>query len=190
MTVLGLIPARGGSRRVPRKNIRRLGGKPLIAWTIEAARRAVLIDYVAVSSEDEEILRVAEDWGADPLKRPPEMATDDISPYPAILHALSHFGVTHLCLLQPTSPFRTAEDIDEGIRRCLIEGGPIASAETGSTVPNGAVYVARIGWLQDGRNFDMSDVGRFHMPANRSLDIDTEEDWKAAERLLTSAIAA
>ena len=118
-TVLGLIPARGGSKGVPRKNIRELAGIPLIAHSIQAARDATAIDSVVVSTDDEEIAEVAESHGARvPFMRPSELATDEAPTAPVITHALETLheaGEAYdvFVLLQPTSPLRTATHIDE-----------------------------------------------------------------------------
>jgi CMP-N-acetylneuraminic acid synthetase len=114
MTTLALIPARGGSKGIPRKNVRTIAGKPLIAWTIEAALAARGIDAVVVSTEDEEIAEVARRAGADvPFLRPPELAADDTPGIAPVFHAISalprHDSVV---LLQPTSPLRGAHDIE------------------------------------------------------------------------------
>lgn len=112
--VLAVIPARGGSKGIPRKNIRLLNGKPLIAWSIEAAQRSKHIDYVIVSSDDSEIIDVARSWGCDvPFVRPAELARDDTPGIAPILHALQSVQAFEcVVLLQPTSPLRTSEDID------------------------------------------------------------------------------
>ncbi len=120
--VLGLITARGGSKGVPGKNIRPLAGKPLIAWTIAAARAANRLDRLIVSTDDAKIAEVCRDYGAEvPFMRPVELARDDSPHIDCILHAVEwmrdHDGYQpdYLVLLQPTSPFRTAEDIDAAI---------------------------------------------------------------------------
>lgn len=119
--VLALIPARGGSKGVPRKNVRMLGGKPLIAWTIEAATQSKYIDRVMLSSEDEEIIEVAKKWGCDvPFVRPKELAQDDTPSMEVILHGIEQVkGYDYIVLLQPTSPFRTTEDINKCIEKCV-----------------------------------------------------------------------
>lgn len=119
--VLALIPARGGSKGVPRKNVRMLGGKPLIAWTIEAAIQSKYIDRVMLSSEDEEIIEVAKKWGCDvPFVRPKELAQDDTPSMEVILHGIEQVkGYDYIVLLQPTSPFRTTEDINKCIEKCV-----------------------------------------------------------------------
>lgn len=112
--VLAIIPARGGSKGVPRKNILMAGGKPLIAWTIEAAQRAQCVTRLIVSSDDDAIIQVAQQHGCDvPFKRPAELATDEASSVDVVLHALQHCpGFDHVLLLQPTSPLRSAADIE------------------------------------------------------------------------------
>lgn len=190
MTVLGLILARGGSKRVPRKNIRMLGDAPLLAWTIVSAHHALSLDYVAVSSDDPQILGIAQVWGAETIRRPPEMATDKASPYPAMLHALDELdeAFDYLCLLQPTSPFRTNADIDGCVAWAMRGDVPaVVTMTVGEDVPNGAVYVGRTDWLRDGGNFDGPAVGSWLMPPERSLDIDTEEDWAQAEAMVRMA---
>lgn len=120
---LALIPARGGSKGIPRKNVREIAGKPLIAWTIEAARAAGLARIV-VSTEDEEIAAVARAWGADvPFMRPAELAADDSPGIAPVLHALTMLpDHDTILLLQPTSPLRSAADI-EGILMLAAETG-------------------------------------------------------------------
>lgn len=181
--ILGLIPARGGSKRIPRKNVRELGGQPLLFWTLGAALIADELDIVAVSSDDPEILDLAKPF-CDVIHRPSHMAGDDATSYPTILHALDQYeGVEHLCLLQPTSPFRTADDIDACIDMLLHTSDvpAIASMAENANAPNGAIYVGRSDWLRDGGNFDGPAVMSYLMPPETSLDIDTEEDWRRAE---------
>jgi CMP-N,N'-diacetyllegionaminic acid synthase len=115
---LALIPARGGSKGVPRKNIARVGGKPLIAWTIESALKADCIERVIVSTDDEEIAQVARHLGAEvPFLRPAELARDDTPGIDPLLHAVEWLAAHEnylpewVMLLQPTSPLRTSGDI-------------------------------------------------------------------------------
>jgi N-acylneuraminate cytidylyltransferase len=118
--VLAVIPARGGSKGVPRKNIRKVAGKPLIAYTIEAALYSRYLDKIVVSSEDDEILSVAKEWGAEILVRPAELAQDDTPGTEPVLHAIDACpGYDYAVLLQPTSPLRTTQDIDAVIDRCI-----------------------------------------------------------------------
>lgn len=121
--VIGLITARGGSKGVPRKNIRELAGKPLIAWTIEEALKSQELDRVIVSTEDKEIASISRQYGAEvPFVRPLELALDASSHVEVIMHAIDwlaeheQYEMEHVALLQPTSPFRIAEDIDGAIQ--------------------------------------------------------------------------
>lgn len=117
MKPLCLIPARGGSKRLPGKNIRLLAGKPLIAYTIEAARASGVFDCVCVSTDDEEIASVALEYGAEiPFMRPAHLADDTAGLLLVVRHALEFFSergqdYDSFCVLQPTSPLRTATDI-------------------------------------------------------------------------------
>ncbi len=113
--VLAIVPARGGSKGIPRKNILLMAGKPLLQWTIDAARAAHCVDRVIVSTDDEEIAEVARRLGAEvPFMRPADLALDGTAGIDPILHALEQLGVDAgwTCVLQPTSPLRTANDID------------------------------------------------------------------------------
>ncbi|WP_419875566.1 cytidylyltransferase domain-containing protein [Candidatus Pristimantibacillus sp. PTI5] len=119
--ILALIPARGGSKGIPRKNIRVVQDKPLIAWTIDEARKSKYIDRVVLSSEDEEIIKVAAEWGCDiPFVRPLHLAEDDTPGIDPVLHAMDQLPeYDFVVLLQPTSPLRSVEDIDGAIEYCF-----------------------------------------------------------------------
>lgn len=123
---LAIVPARGGSKAVPRKNLRDVGGRPLIAWTIAAARAARAVDHVIVSSEDPEILDVARAHGADtPFVRDRALAGDDALTIDVTLDALTRCpGFDWVILLQPTSPLRTAADIDAAAALCERRAAP------------------------------------------------------------------
>ncbi len=125
-SIVAVIPARGGSKGVPRKNVRPLAGKPLIAWTIEAAKRSRFLDKVIVSSEDPEILDVARSWGAEtPFVRPMDLALDDTPGMAPIFHALDCLPSYDIVVeLQPTSPLRTTGDIDGCLKRMADAGAP------------------------------------------------------------------
>ncbi|QTD37566.1 acylneuraminate cytidylyltransferase family protein [Polaribacter batillariae] len=122
MKILGIIPARGGSKGVPRKNIKLLAGKPLIAYTAEVAIKSKFIDTLIVSSEDEEIIDVAKSLGIEaPFKRPQDLSLDTTPTLPVILHALDFYKKQNIffdavCLLQTTSPFRTVKFLDKAIQ--------------------------------------------------------------------------
>ncbi|NOQ50677.1 MAG: acylneuraminate cytidylyltransferase family protein [Desulfuromonadaceae bacterium] len=119
--ILAIIPARGGSKGLPGKNIRMLGGKPLIAWSIEAANASIYIDRTIISTDCPEISQIALDAGGDvPFLRPQKLATDNAKSIDVILHALTRLEEAEsyydlLILLQPTSPLRSTADIDQAI---------------------------------------------------------------------------
>jgi len=124
--VLAIIPARGGSKRLPRKNIMQLGGKPLIAWTILAGMQSKFIDKVIVSTDDKAIADISRQYGADvPFIRSDELSTDTATSMDVVRNAIQFIDVNnqeyeYVILLQPTSPLRTSLDIDEAFE-LLIE---------------------------------------------------------------------
>lgn len=134
--ILALIPARGGSKGIPKKNIIDLCGKPLIAWTIEAAKEAHCFEAIIVSTDSEEIAQVARDWGAEiPFMRPAEFATDTASGESVSRHAIDKlheqgrdFDV--IVYLQPTSPLRTAKHIHEALDMFLDRNLPSLTSVT------------------------------------------------------------
>lgn len=219
--ILAVIPARGGSKGIPRKNIKNLAGIPLIGWTINAALKSKYIDYTVLSSEDDEIINLAIKLGCSvPFKRPEELAKDDTHGILPILHAIDNCkGFDYVIMLQPTSPLRTTEDIDEFIE-FSFERNALACVSVSETakspywmfsikneylnpllpefslVPrrqdlpktyalNGALYLAKIEWLQENRNFVSLETKAYVMPNERSFDIDTELDFLICEMLLS-----
>ena len=124
--VLAIIPARGESKGLPRKNVLDTGGKPLIAWTIEAAQKARCITKLILSSDDAEIISVAKDLGCDvPFIRPDALATDSASTLDVVLHSMDQMpGYDFVIILQPTSPLRTAVDIDAAFDTMIASGAP------------------------------------------------------------------
>ncbi len=124
MKTLAIILARGGSTGLPGKNLLPLAGKPLLAWSVEAGLRATGVDRVVLSSDDEAILAAAREAGAETLLRPAELAQDDTPSDVSLLHAWEQAGRGEgvLVLLQPTSPLRTAADIDGALARLEAPG--------------------------------------------------------------------
>lgn len=126
MNVLGLVPARGGSKGIPHKNIAACGGRPLLGWTAEAAQRSKMLDRTILSSDDPVIMDVARDWLIEvPFTRPADLARDDTPALPVITHAVEWmereegFRADVIVLLQPTSPLRLARHIDEAVKMLL-----------------------------------------------------------------------
>lgn len=122
MKILVIIPARGGSKGIPGKNIKMLGGKPLIGYAIDAARAIADDEHICVSTDDDKIIQTVEDYGLEvPFKRPAELATDTAGTYEVLLHALNYYeskGETYdaVVLLQTTSPFRTGRHVKDALK--------------------------------------------------------------------------
>jgi pseudaminic acid cytidylyltransferase len=129
---LAVIPARGGSKRIPRKNIRDFAGKPMLAYAIEAAQRSGCFDAIVVSTDDEEIARIARRYGAQvPFMRPAELADDHTPTVPVIAHAIEQMALlgrepTHVCCIYPGCPLLEPGDLQEGL--ALLQGGAQAYA--------------------------------------------------------------
>jgi CMP-N,N'-diacetyllegionaminic acid synthase len=150
--ILAVIPARGGSRGLPRKNLLLIGGKPMIAYTIEAALESRRIEEVVVSTDDDEIAEVARRHGASvPFVRPGRLARDDTATPPVVEHAVRHVeagggNVEVVVTLQPTSPFRDATTIDQA-----IELRERAAAQSAVTIAAIDMPASIVGGLVDGR---------------------------------------
>lgn len=186
--VLGVIPARGGSKRVPGKNLRQLCGRPLIAYTIEAAQKAKSFTTWVVSTEDERIRDVALSLGAYVIRRPDELATDNASSDSVIRHALDwlesesdRFDIV-VCL-HPTNPIRESRHIDECVNILLTSEAPsIASVEyrKRSYRHNASIYAAKCPFV----SLYCDRTLPYLMDRRHSLDIDDEIDLKIAELFL------
>ena len=223
-SVLAIIPARGGSKSVPHKNIKLLGGEPLIAYTIGAALSSNYIDRTILSTDSKEIARTAESYGAEVIERPYELAQDDTPSLLVFQHAINYLETVKgflpdiLVLLQPTSPLRITEDIDEAVRKfleigcdsivsvCEAEHPPhwMYTMEDDRLKPiikgsekitrrqdapkvyrlNGAVWVTSKDIIMKQNRIHGDDTRAYIMPIERSIDIDTELDFRIAELLM------
>ncbi len=199
--VLGLIPARGGSKGVPRKNIRSVAGKPLLVWTIEAAKRARRIGRVVVSTEDSEIADVARANGAEVLVRPDDLATDEASTVAVVQHAIGVIPAGVVVVLQPTSPIRRDGLIDACVEKFLAEAADSLgtvhrdySYEYGEEMPrrqemrprlvdNGNVYVLRADVIRSGRWLGAR-RSVFETTKAEGVEIDDAYDLWLANRIL------
>ena len=199
--ILGVTPIRGGSKGVPGKNIRPLCGKPLLAWTVEAAKQANLLDDYVVSTEDAEIARVAEKWGARVLWRPEELATDEVPTLPVLQQVLEQVSADTVVLLQATSPIRDSDLIDRCIGQFLatradslatgfickyVEYGkgklPRQGIE-GFFYDDGNVYVMRADMVRGGDRYG-ENIERVVLDREHNLDIDDEFDFWLAEQVI------
>jgi N-acylneuraminate cytidylyltransferase len=138
---LAVIPARGGSKRIPRKNIKPFGGRPMIAWSIDAALRSNCFDRVIVSTDDEEIAQVAQLHGAEvPFMRPPELADDHTGTTPVIAHAIQWQNIhgetaSEVCCVYATAPFVQASDIQRGLQTLQASEADYAFSVTSYAFP-------------------------------------------------------
>lgn len=213
MTTLALIPARGGSKGIPRKNIIDFAGRPLIEWTIDAALRSGA-ERVLVSTDCPEIAEVSRAAGAIvPFLRPAHLSTDAAGTMPVVLHALDMIPAETLLLLQPTSPLRNSADIRRAMLLHKNTGRPVVSITKAKPwivsmgddlaidssglntarrqdhqtfAPNGAIYIAKAENLLAGETWWTNAVG-YEMPQERSIDIDTMTDLRMAEAIAPRA---
>jgi N-acylneuraminate cytidylyltransferase/CMP-N,N'-diacetyllegionaminic acid synthase len=220
--MFAIIPARGGSKGLPGKNIKNFLGKPLISHTIEAALQSEYIQDVFVSTDDEKIREIALKFGAKDIGlRPKELASDDsksIDVYNytiSLLENMNNSSIEDICILQPTSPLRNSHDIDSAIRifnaknadsvvsytkefhpivwhKHIDEDGRLSSIfednlknrqeEEPTYFPNGAVYIFKRALLRQGIYYTERSYA-YVMPRERSVDIDTQQDFDYAKFL-------
>lgn len=220
-----IVPARGGSKGLPGKNIRPFGGVPLIEHTLRAALAAESVERVLVSTDDDEILRVARSVpGVEaPVRRPPHLAEDTSSALDAYLHLIDSLEIMEgsapeaVCVLLPTSPLRLPEDIDAAIQRFMATDAnsvisvseakpsswlhhvdrhgrlcrvtddktPLLNRQDHKPVylPNGSIYVFDVAFARATGSVYGDNAYAYLMPPERSVDIDTEADFVAAEAL-------
>lgn len=221
--MLALIPARGGSKRLENKNIRALNGKPLIAYSIEAAIAAIGVSRVVVNTDDMEIAEVAKNYGAEvPFMRPDYLALDSSKSNDVFRFVLNELyrteGVSYneLVVLQPTSPLRESEDIDNAIKLFSLKNADsvisycqehhpikwhkyiteenkflnifdksIGNMQDGRTsyFPNGAIYILKSDLIFKDLQYTDNSYA-FIMERNRSVDVDTIEDFEFAEWII------
>lgn len=211
--ILGITPARGGSKGIPRKNIKLIAGKPLIAWTIEAAKNSNLLDRYIVSTEDEEIAAVAKDYEVEVLYRPFELATDQASIIDVLKHAIGKIPCDIIVLLQPTCPIRNPGLIDECIEEFMDNGyDSLATGfickyiEYGKDVKyskdgqellrqdiegffydDGNVYIIKADLIRRGDRYGKK-IGRKITSRWENIDIDDEFDFWVAGKILNTYV--
>lgn len=199
--ILGITPARGGSKGIPRKNLKPLCGKPLIAWTFEAAKASRLLDRYVVSTEDKEIAEEARRAGIEVIERPEELATDEASTLSVLQHVLTAVPADVLVLLQATSPIRNPDLIDRCIQRfletkaeSLATGFMCKYVEYGKNelkrqdIPgffydDGNVYMMRADLVRKGDRYGTR-IERVLLDREQNVEIDDEFDFWLAEQVL------
>ena len=199
--IVGVTPARGGSKGIRRKNIQLLCGKPLIGWTIESAQQSTLLDRYVISTEDPEVSEISHSFGAEVIRRPIELASDDILIVYVLQDLLTHIEADTIVLLQCTSPIRNPDLIDNCIRKfeeseadCLATGYMCKIFELGSFYgrrqdfnpffrADGSVFVIKADNIRKGDLFG----GKREMVINEresTFDIDEEFDLWINEQIL------
>lgn len=196
MKILGIIPARSGSKRIHHKNLRELCGVPMIEFTIGAAKNSILDDVVITTDYPKEIFKDIE-----VIERPEYLATDDAKTIDTIKHVMEiKNDYDAYMILQPTSPLRIAKDIDDAIN--YYKENNAKSLYTGNLIyvktkdkifnrseiaphfqRNGAIFITTKELVNQGKLWD-DDVLEYIMPMSRSIDVDTMDDIKIAEALL------
>ncbi len=214
LTNFALIPLRGGSKSIPKKNIKLLAGKPLAAWTLEAAAGASQIDAVYVSTDSEEIAEVVQGLGlgAKEIFRPAEFATDEASTESVMLHFMREVQFDVLVTIQATSPLLTARDLDRALAQfheqpldsmlsavrtkrffwnddaSPINYDPLHRPRRqdfpGTLMENGAFYITRRDILERHQCRLGGKIGIYEMDESTAVEIDEPEDWVLVERLL------
>lgn len=181
---IAIIPARGGSKRIPRKNIRMFFGKPIIAYSIQAALDSKLFDEVIVSTDDDEIMGVAERYGARPIRRL-TLADEHTGTQEVMSHVLRCQMGQHYkraCCIYPTCPMMTADDILRGWHRLNIPRTVYAMSVGTEPLHDPGMWYW--GWTSSFKNREpLLELGTGIVPidTNRVCDINTEEDWIKAE---------
>ena len=216
--IISIIPARGGSKGIPKKNLKLLKGKPLIAHSIEQSLKSKLIDLTYVSTEDQNIKEVSLSYGAKVIDRPEEFATDEASTESVLLHAAYFliYKFDYLVLLQPTSPLRYPKQIDESIELIIKEKGdsllsvykndsfmwskdgksinydyrdrPRRQDKEWEFIENGSVYITKRDILLSEKNRLGGRIIMYEMPKWMSFEIDEEIDFEIIEYLIKSKL--
>lgn len=219
--IVAVITARGGSKRIPRKNIQKFAGKPMLVWPIIAAQQAHLFDRIIVSTDSEEIASVAIASGAEvPFMRPAHLSDDLIPTAPVLLHALDALEadgcpITHACCIYPTAPFLRPDDLRRGLDELRQHGAPVALSVTTFDFPilrafkrcedssvafnwpeyaltrsqdlpeyyhdAGQFYWVNVAAFRKSQRLIMPGARPVILPRKRVQDLDTFEDWEAAE---------
>ena len=210
MKIVSIIPARGGSKGIPLKNIIELDGKPLISYTIEASKQSN-VDETWVSTDSNDISSVSMLYGANVIDRPYEISTDTSQSEETLLHAAYQVDFDILVFIQPTSPLITSEDINKGLEMMdeydsvfsvtkehwiprwtmdvkpfewEINNRPMRQDKPETYIENGAFYITKRKNLLESKLRYSGKIGVVEMPLSRSFQIDTQEDLELMEKLI------
>lgn len=217
-STVALIPLRGGSKSIPKKNIKPIAGKPLCVWVIEAAIQARCIDAVVVSTDSEEIAKIVKQISSDlvVLDRPAELATDEASTESVMLDVMSRVNFETLITIQATSPLLTSEELESACHSFVSDGydSMLSAVRTkrffwaddarpinydymkrprrqdflGTLMENGAFYITRRAILEQNKCRLGGRIGYYEMPEAAAFEIDELNDWPIVERLLSERL--
>lgn len=199
---LGVIPARGGSKGIPKKNIKPIAGTPLIAWTIEQAKKSELLNTFFVSTDSNEIADIAKLYGSRVLSRPPELATDDSLIINTLQHILLYYPAKNIVLLQPTSPIRSPNLIDNCIKkyRKNIKADTLVTGFDCHYKPystyykrrqdiepffynDGNIYILNSNLIKKGK-INSKNYIKYYTSRRENVEIDDDFDFWLAEKIL------
>lgn len=213
-TFLGIITARENSKRLKKKNLRQISGKPLVFYTINSAKKSDFLDSFIISSESKNILKVAKKFNCEiPFIRPRHLSKDNVGATEVVYHAIRAIKkkYDYVVLLQPTSPLRDSNDIDEAIAKIIDKKAlslfSVYFSKTSQKFPititkkgfikkiekftnksnyylNGAIYICKINYFLKKKTFYSYKAIPFFMPKSRSVDIDNVREFKQAETFL------
>ena len=199
--IIGIIPARGGSKAISRKNIKEINGKPLIAWTIDAAKKSKLLNRFVVSTEDKEIVEISKKYGAEVVDRPAELASDNATTLSVLQHVLTKIDADIVVLLQCTSPVRDDDLIDNCIKEFqkenadslatgfmfkLFEWGTYSAKRQDLDAffhDDGNVYVMKAENIKKGDLWGEKKI-KFLIDKEQNFEIDDEFDFWLNEQIL------
>ena len=187
-----IIPGRGGSQRIPKKNIKEFHGKPIIAYSIEVAKESGLFDHIIVSTEDKEIAEVAESFGASVVWRPEELSENDVGTQEVakcVIEQIEWSGqvkIDYACVIYPCSPMLSARDIIRGFGRLITDMKAFDYAVSVGTEPlhdAGNFYWGRGAAFRTSKPLFGAWTRMFPLPKERVCDINTPEDFARAEKM-------
>jgi len=214
---MALIPLRGGSKSIPKKNIKSIAGKPLCAWVIQAALKARCVDTVVVSTDCEQIAKVVEQISSDVvvLDRSPQLATDEANTESVMMDVMTRMDFETLITIQATSPLLTSLDLENAIQHFVSDGfdSMLSAVRTkrffwtddakpinynymnrprrqeflGTLMENGAFYITRRAILEQHKCRLGGRIGIYEMPEISAIEIDEPIDWGIVERLLMAS---
>lgn len=188
MTCIAVIPARGGSRRIPRKNIKMFHGKPIIAYSIEAARESGLFDRIIVTTDDMEISGIAISYGAETIGRPDHLAKNEAGTQEVFRWSVAGFDYNYVCCVYPTAPLMSVVDLQRGLFELMANKDSHYSFSVGTEPLQdaGQFYWAYKPALMRGEPLISTRTIMIPISTDRVCDINTIQDFERAEQMYSA----